>query len=149
MKIQSPSFQDQGEIPKKYTCDGENISPPLNFVDVPQDGSVQSLVLIVDDPDASSGDFVHWLVFDIPANAVEVTEGRPPYNGIVGLNDFGRNDWGGPCPPSGRHRYQFTLYALNQVLNLPPTAKKSDLLPLIEANLIDQTKLTASYSREF
>lgn len=122
MKITSPSFQENAFIPSKYTCDGENINPPLVISDVSADA--KSLALIVDDPDAPVGTFVHWLVWNIPPRVGEIKEGSLPEGSIQGTNDFGKKEYGGPCPPSGTHRYFFRLYALNQELNLPEGAKR-------------------------
>jgi Raf kinase inhibitor-like YbhB/YbcL family protein len=107
MELTSSSFEDGGSIPSRHTCDGEDVSPPLAWSDVP-DGT-QAFVLIVDDPDARG--FVHWVLTDIPGDARELPEGQGDSIGSPGPNDFGRTGWGGPCPPA-EHRYDFTLYAL-------------------------------------
>src|SRR5207249_9097014 len=115
MKISSSAFTHNGSIPAKYTCDGSDSIPPLVFGDVP--ANTKSLALIVDDPDAPGGTFDHWIVWNIPPATTAVAEGKPP-QGISGRNGFGRNGYGGPCPPSGEHRYQFKVYALDTMLNL-------------------------------
>jgi Raf kinase inhibitor-like YbhB/YbcL family protein len=111
MKLTSPAFENNSFIPAKYTCDGENISPPLRISDVPQDAA--SLSLIVSDPDAPSGDFKHWILTNIDPKTSEIAEGQIPQGSIVHTNSFGKKEWGGPCPPSGTHHYQFKLSALD------------------------------------
>src|SRR3989338_2241297 len=123
MKITSPVFENNGKIPEKYTCDSENVSPPLEFQDIPK--NTKSLVLIMDDPDIP--DFVkkkfnievwdHWIVFNIPPTTTEILEGQNP-TGLLGKNTGGKNAYGGPCPPDKEHRYLFKLYALDRMLNL-------------------------------
>ena len=103
MKITSSAFQNNAKIPSKYTCDGENVNPPLQFLDVPNDA--KSLVLIVDDPDAPSKTWVHWVVYNIGTKTSEVKGNSVPEGGIEGMTDFGKPGYGGPCPPSGVHRY--------------------------------------------
>jgi len=146
MKLSSPSFENNGYIPPKYTCDGQNISPELEISDIPE--NAKSLALIVDDPDAPAGDWVHWLVWNINPGTAKIGEGEIPQNSIQGLNDFGKNNYGGPCPPSGTHRYQFKLYALDINLSLPQTAGKKDLLRAIDTHIIEQTMLIGLYSRQ-
>ncbi|MCX7722324.1 MAG: YbhB/YbcL family Raf kinase inhibitor-like protein, partial [Verrucomicrobiae bacterium] len=124
MKIQvtSPAFQDGKPIPSKYTCDGEDVSPPLNWTNVPPEA--KSLVLISDDPDAPVGTWVHWVLYDLPPTTAGLSEGVPksselPNGAKQGINDFRRIGYGGPCPPPGKpHRYYFKLYALDTVLGL-------------------------------
>jgi Raf kinase inhibitor-like YbhB/YbcL family protein len=146
MQISSVVFEDQASIPPKYTCDAENISPPLTFVNVPE--SARSLVLIVDDPDAPAGDWVHWLVWNLDPKLGGLSEGQAPSGAVQGLNDFGKNNYGGPCPPSGTHRYQFKLYALDTSLNLSPQAKKKDLLAAIEGHILEQAILVGLYQKQ-
>ena len=111
MKLTSPEFKHNEFIPKKFTCQGQDISPALIIEDVPLEA--KALALIVDDPDAPMGTWVHWVVFDIPVTS-RINEGQIP--GKQGINDFGRKNYGGPCPPSGTHRYFFKLYALDKAL---------------------------------
>ena len=128
MKLSSPAFAEGELIPTKYTCDGENVSPPLEWEGVPE--QAKSLALIVDDPDAPSGVFVHWLLFQIPVTESGLKEGAGGKNskrGLHGKNGFGKAAYGGPCPPSGTHRYYFRLYALDAQLTLQSGAARSEL----------------------
>ena len=144
MKITSPAFQNNATIPDKYTCKGENISPPLEFAYIPK--NAKFLALIMDDPDAPSGTFTHWLVWNIPSKVTEIEEGeRITYS--QGNNDFGRQYYKGPCPPSGVHRYFFTLYALDKELDLKPGANKDELLKAMRNNIIEKTELIGKYSK--
>src|SRR5215831_3977694 len=123
-KLNSHSFSDGADIPKKYTCDGDDVSPELHWTDQPP--AAKSLALIVDDPDAPAGTWVHWVLFDLPGSASELPEDLPkgqrlPTGGKQGLNDFKHLGYGGPCPPPGKpHRYFFKLYALDASLDLKP-----------------------------
>ena len=144
MKITSPAFQNNAMIPSKYTCQGQDISPPLEFINIPK--NAKTLALIMDDPDAPSGTFTHWLVWNIPSTITEIQEGeRITYP--QGLNDFGRQYYKGPCPPSGVHRYFFTLYALNKELDLKPGATKDELLKVMRNNIIEKTELIGKYNK--
>ena len=145
MKILSTAFENNAQIPSKYTCDAENVSPPLEISDVPE--GVVSLALLVDDPDAPVGDWVHWIIWNIPPTTTEIAENTAP-QGVEGTTDFDKTGWGGPCPPSGTHHYHFKLYALDQDLDLPTTAKKADLLKAIEGHILDQTELVGLYQRQ-
>jgi len=145
MKIESPAFSNQGKIPAKYTCDGENISPPLIFSEIPE--NTASLALIVDDPDAPAGDWVHWLLFNIDPKVEKIEEGIKPENALVGINDFNKNAYGGPCPPSGTHRYFFKVYALSKSLSLDESARKRDLEEAMEGHIIAKAELIGLYSR--
>jgi len=145
MKIISPAFQNNAIIPEKYTCQGQDISPPLKFFNVSKD--TKTLALIMDDPDAPSGTFTHWLIWNIPSTITEINEGeRIPYP--QGTNDFGRQYYKGPCPPSGTHRYFFTLYALNKELNLNVGARKDEMLKAMRNNIIEKTELIGRYKRK-
>jgi hypothetical protein len=144
MKITSSAFEHEGKMPSKYTCDGENVSPPLEFVDVPEDA--KSLALVMDDPDAPAGTFDHWLTWNIPANAKSIGEGKEP-EGVQGTTDFGGKGYGGPCPPSGEHRYFFKLYALDTELDLPEGSSKEDLEKSMEGHIVEQAVLMGKYSR--
>ena len=147
MKLASPAFSDNSMIPKKFTCDDENISPPFSISEVPE--ATKSLVLVVDDPDAPSGDWVHWTVWNIkPAAKIEIMEGVVPAGGVQGVTDFGKVGWGGPCPPSGTHHYQFKLYAVDTVLDLSESATKKDIEKAMEEHLLDQTLLVGLYQRK-
>lgn len=142
MKILSPEFQNNGFIPKKFTCQGEDISPALIIEDAPKEA--KSLVLIVDDPDASIGTWVHWVVFDIPL-IKRIEENSVP--GKQGRNDSGRNDYGGPCPPSGAHRYFFKIYALDRMLNLSEGITKKELEKAMEGHILGQAELIGLYKQ--
>ena len=145
MKITSSAFENKQTIPPKYTCDGENISPPLETIDTPKE--TKSLVLIVDDPDAPSGDWVHWLVWNINPETKLITENESPKEAIQGTNDFGKQNYGGPCPPADTHRYQFKTYALDTILNLPSFSRKKDLEKAMENHLLGKTLLIGLYQR--
>lgn len=144
MKLTSPAFENNQSIPVKYTCDGEDLSPPLKIAEVPAEA--KSLVLIVDDPDAPVGDWVHWTVLNIPPQTAEIAEGKAP-EGLEGKTDFGTPGYGGPCPPGGTHRYFFKLYALDTKLNLPASAKKADIEKAMEDHIITRTELVGIYKR--
>jgi Raf kinase inhibitor-like YbhB/YbcL family protein len=146
MKLTSPAFSDNGKIPSKYTCDGEDINPPLIISETP--AAAKSLALIVDDPDAPAGDWVHWTLWNISADTKEIAEGSIPAGAVQGLTDFGYNKWGGPCPPSGVHHYQFKLYALDTVLNISGSSKKRDIEKAMAGHVIDQTQLTGLYQKK-
>lgn len=146
MRITSPAFLNNSKIPSKYTCDGENISPPLEFLDLPL--QTRSLVLIVDDPDAPSKTWAHWVVYNIDPRVKEVKENTVPQGGELGTTDFGRPGYGGPCPPSGTHRYFFKLYALNAILDLPEGLNKQQILERMKDNILDQAQLIGLYSRK-
>lgn len=152
MEIKSPAFGNGERIPKKYTCEGEDISPPLSWSGVPAEA--KSLVLIVDDPDAPIGTFTHWVVYDIPVSQTGLPENFEKKGEVgaikQGRNDFGRVGWGGPCPPPGHgtHRYFFKLYAISkEKLRLPPGARKSDVMKAIEGSVVAQAEFYGTYSR--
>ena len=146
MKLTSPSFNQNDKIPSTYTCDGRDISPPLHIDGVP--AASKSLVLIVDDPDAPVGDWVHWLIWNIKPGTGEIAENSVPDGSVQGTTDFGKPGWGGPCPPSGVHHYQFKLYALDALLNLPASAKKAELEKAMSAHTLDSTMLVGQYQRK-
>jgi Raf kinase inhibitor-like YbhB/YbcL family protein len=150
LTIRSPVFHEGGSIPARYTCDGEDVSPPLEWTGIPT--GVKTLALTCDDPDAPSGLWVHWVVFDLPPSANGLPEGVPPTpeisgGGRQGKNDFRKTGWGGPCPPSGTHRYVFTLYALDSTPGLPAGATRQDLLAAIKNHVVGEATLTGTYSR--
>jgi len=146
MKLTSPAFKNNEKIPAQYTCDGENINPPLEISAVKE--FAQSLVLINDDPDAPNGDWVHWLVWNINPKTKEITENSVPLGTVEGTTSFGRPGYGGPCPPSGTHRYFFKLYALDINLNLDQNTDKKQLEIAIKNHIIDQTELIGLYGRK-
>ncbi|MCD6422723.1 MAG: YbhB/YbcL family Raf kinase inhibitor-like protein [Elusimicrobia bacterium] len=143
-RIESPAFDNGGFIPVKYTADGENISPPLKISGTPQ--GTKSLALIVDDPDAPFGTWVHWVVFNISPNINFIPEGTQP-QGLQGINDFKTLKYGGPSPPSGTHRYFFKLYALDTVLNIPEGASKKEVEKAMEGHILAEAVLMGKYSR--
>ena len=145
MQISSPAFQNNQNIPPKYTCDGDDINPPLTLAGIPS--GTRSLALIVDDPDAPPGDWVHWLVWNIKTDTTSIAENSVPVGAVEGTTDFGRPDWGGPCPPSGIHHYQFKLYALDTELALPSSTKKAELEQAMQGHILDQTVLIGLYQR--
>ena len=150
IKITSSAFEDGGVIPAKYTCDGEDISPPLQWDAVPE--GTKSIALICDDPDAPIGTFVHWVLFNLPTDTKELAEGIPkgttlPNGARQGTSDFGRIGYGGPCPPSGTHRYFFRIYALDTQLDLAPGARKPDLLNAMQGHILAQGQLMGKYKR--
>jgi len=142
MKITS-SFGENQQIPSKYTCDGSDINPPLSISDVPENAI--SLALILEDPDAPAGTWVHWVVWNIDPKTAEINENSVPNGSIQGVTSFGDNKYGGPCPPSGTHRYLFKLYALDERLALASSADKSKLEASMKGHTISETKLTGLY----
>ena len=146
MKLSSPAFENNQYIPAKYTCDGGNVNPPLSITGTPEE--TKSIVLIVDDPDATNGDWVHWTVFNIAPNAKEIKENYAPAGSIEGKTNFRNPGYGGPCPPSGIHHYQFKLYALDAVLNLDATAGKKDIEKAMFGRVLAQDLLVGLYERK-
>lgn len=144
MKI-TADFEHNANIPSKYTCDGDDLAPILTVSTIPE--GAKELVLIVDDPDAPMGTFVHWLVYNLPANTTTIDAKNLPKASKQGMTDFGRVGWGGPCPPSGTHRYFFKLYALDSHLELAQGATKSQLEHAIKAHIIEKTELIGLYKR--
>ena len=145
MKITSSAFQEGGNIPSKFTCDGGDSSPPLQIAEIPS--SAKSLALIVDDPDAPSGLFTHWVVWNISPQTNGIAEGTAP-KGVQGTSDFGKSGYGGPCPPSGTHRYYFKVFALDRELNLPSDSKRNQLDAAIKGHVVAQGELMGRYSRK-
>lgn len=146
MKLTSPAFANNTLIPAKYTCDGEGIHPPLSFYNVP--GQTQSLALIVDDPDAPGGTFVHWVVFHILPATTKLYENSLPQDAIEGTGSTGSSDYTPPCPPSGTHRYIFTLYAIDI---LPPgdeQTTKDQLLQSMQGHILDSAQLIGLYKKQ-
>jgi Raf kinase inhibitor-like YbhB/YbcL family protein len=146
MKISSSAFQQGGNIPFKFTCDGADANPALGFEGAPAEA--KSLVLIVDDPDAPSGLFTHWLVWNMDARTTEIPESSAPSKATQGKNDFGKSGYGGPCPPSGSHRYYFKVFALDTELNLPDGSKRAQLDAAMKGHVIAQGELMGRYSRQ-
>jgi len=140
--VTSQAFEHEAMIPSLYTCDGDDINPPLKIEGVPK--QAESLVLIVDDPDAPKGTWVHWVVFNIPVTNYIEEDSVP---GEQGLNDFGKHDYGGPCPPSGTHRYFFKIYALDTILDLGSDAIKEDVDMAMEGHVIASGELIGLYGK--
>ncbi len=143
LTIRSPSFQHNSPIPKKYSCDGENTNPPLIIEGTPKES--KSLALIVDDPDAPSGTFDHWVVWNISPSTTKVAENSIP--GMEGLNGARKKGFMGPCPPSGTHRYFFKVYALDTELNLGAKSTKRDLEKGIQGHVLAKGELIGLYHR--
>lgn len=151
IKIKSSAFEDGGLIPAKYTCDGADVSPPLQWDVVPE--GTKSIALICDDPDAPMGTWVHWVLFNLPSEANELAENIPaeealPNGARQGVSDFGRIGYGGPCPPSGTHRYFFKIYALNAEVGLQAGINKRQLLKAMEGHILGQGQLVGKYKRQ-
>jgi len=146
MKITSPAFEHNQSIPQKFTCDGDNVNPPLQFSDVPE--GTKSLALIVDDPDAPVGLWVHWTAWNIKSDTTEITENAVPSGGVEGVTSFGNSGYGGPCPPDGEHRYFFKLYALDTELDLSTESDKEDLEEAIVGHVLDKAELIGLYKRQ-
>jgi Raf kinase inhibitor-like YbhB/YbcL family protein len=149
--LSSSTFEEGGTIPPKYTCDGEDMSPPLKWEGIPE--GTRSIALISDDPDAPMGTWVHWVMWNIPPEARGLPEHVPPDPQLPdgshqGITDFGRPGYGGPCPPSGTHRYYFKVYALGTTLDLPTSARKADLLKAVEGHVLAEGQLMGRYSRQ-
>ena len=144
MKLISPAFDHNGPIPAQYTCDGTNISPALQWTDAPV--NTKSFALIVNDPDAPAKVWVHWILFNIPADTNNLAEKVKSGEFTHGATDFnGKQQYGGPCPPSGTHHYHFTLYALDTMLNVPAGTSKNDLLNAMNGHILEQTTLIGTY----
>lgn len=143
--ISSSIFSEGGDIPLEYTCDGDDLSPPLAWSGVPVEA--QSLVLIVDDPDAPIGTFVHWVLYDLPSDTKSLPEGVEGV-GTEGLNDFRDLGYKGPCPPKGpAHRYFFKIYALDEPINLKPGATKSEVEEAMQGHILAEGQLIGKYRR--
>ena len=151
LELKSSAFDPGGDIPSKYSCEGPDVSPDLAWSDLP--GGTRSLSLIMDDPDAPVGTWVHWVLYDLPATSHELAEGIPtheqlPNGARQGRNDFGRIGYGGPCPPPGApHRYVFKLYALDAPSGLEAGASKADLESAMEGHVLAQAELIGRFRR--
>jgi hypothetical protein len=143
MKITSPSFENSKPIPAKFTCDAENVNPSLNIEGIPS--NAKSLALIVDDPDAPVGIWIHWVVYDMPVSPI-IKENSVP--GTLGITSSGKTNYSGPCPPSGVHRYFFKIYALDKKLNLPQGISKADLLKVMQGHILGEAELVGLYKRK-
>jgi len=150
MEITSDSFNNNGLIPAKHTCDGPDVSPALTIKDVP--AGARSLVLLMDDPDVpkhirEDGMWDHWVVFNIPSDTTETSEGEEPA-GVHGIGTSGNSDYHGPCPPDGEHRYFFKLYALDEMLKLAEGASKAEVEAAMEGHVLAQAQLLGKYSKQ-
>ena len=150
IKITSAAFEEGGMIPRQYSCDGADVSPPLSWTGAPAE--TQSVALISDDPDAPMGTWVHWIIYNLPASTSELHEAVPPEKDLKngarqGRNDFRKIGYGGPCPPGGTHRYYFKLYALDTALSLPAGATKTELLKAMEGHILAQGQIMGRYKR--
>ena len=151
IEITSSAFKQEEMIPSKYTCDGADVSPPLQWSNVP--GGTITFALISDDPDAPVGTWVHWVLFNIPSHVTKLTENIPPKDkldsgALHGINDFRKLGYGGPCPPSGIHRYYFKIYALDSELSLQSGATKKDVVKAMEGHILAQGELMGKYKRQ-
>ena len=148
--VTSTAFKEGQLIPANYTCDGTNVSPPLKWEQVPPE--TKSIVLISDDPDAPAGTWVHWVMWNIPADSKGLPENVPPDAQLPdgsrqGITDFHRPGYGGPCPPSGTHRYYFRVYALDVVLDIPDESAKQNLLDAMKGRILAEGSLMGRYKR--
>lgn len=150
-ELKSSAFQAGGDIPRKYTCDANDVSPQLSWSNAP--AGTRAFALIADDPDAPAGTWVHWVIYDLPADTRELAEGVPTTEALTngakqGLNDFRKVGYGGPCPPEGRpHRYFFKLYALDAATGLKPRASKQQLLNAIKNHVLGEAEIIGRYKR--
>ena len=151
LTLVAATFKSDEPIPARHTCDGADLSPALSWTTVPR--GTRSLALVAEDPDAPGGVFTHWVSYNIPPDIRAVPEGvprteRPDVGGLQGLNDFRRIGYNGPCPPPGpAHRYRFTVYALDTLLDLQPGASKQQLLQAMQERILDQAEIVGAYQR--
>lgn len=144
MELTSPAMEEGGTIPQRFSCEGRDVSPPLNWSGVPQEA--KSLVLVMDDPDAPGGTFTHWVAYGIPPGKTGLAAGEPAL--VEGMNDFGDQGYGGPCPPAGTtHTYRFRLYALDTEPDLKPGASKEEVLEATESHVLAQAEFKAEFGR--
>jgi len=151
MELKSSAFSQGRAIPSKYTCEGQDVSPPLTWTETPP--GTKSLALIADDPDAPMGTWVHWVVYNLPPATRQLpeefpTDGRLPDGTIQGKTDFGRTGYGGPCPPSGTHRYFFHLFALDTTLTLPSASTAKQLKAAMQGHILAEAQLMGTYRRK-
>lgn len=145
VKISSTAFENEGFIPSEFTCDGQDISPPLRFSDIPKE--TKSLAIIMDDPDAPIGNFTHWVEWNIPPRITEVAKGER-FDCVHGGTSFGNEAYGGPCPPSGTHRYFFKVYALDTKLDLKNGSSAKELEKAMSGHILSEATLMGKYSRK-
>src|SRR6478672_2226527 len=146
ISVTTPAFQAGGDVAAKFTCNGANVNPELKINGVPNEA--KSLVLIVDDPDAPRGLFTHWIVWNIGPKTTRMAENSAPTAGVQGINDFGKRNYGGPCPPSGTHRYFFKIFALDTKLELKPGARRAELDAAMRGHILAQGELMGRYSHK-
>ncbi|MEK7582186.1 MAG: YbhB/YbcL family Raf kinase inhibitor-like protein [Patescibacteria group bacterium] len=145
MKLSGTAFEEGDNIPSKYTCDGENINPPLAISSVPK--GAKSLTLIMNDPDSPSGTWLHWSIWNIAPDTQKIDEHSVPSGATEGKTSFGNIGYGGPCPGSGEHRYFFKIYALDTTFDLPITTDEEKLLRVMGGHILEQTELMGKYER--
>jgi len=146
LRVTSPAFENNGNIPLKYGCDGKNVNPPVQIENIP--GGTKSLALVLDDQDAPRGTYVHWILWNIDPATEEIKENSVPEGAAQGLNDFKKNLYGGPCPPTRAHKYVLKVYALATRLELDPKSTKADLEKAMEGRIIARGQLAGVYKRE-
>lgn len=150
IQITSPAFEDGAAIPKKYTCDDLDVSPPIEWTNVPE--GTKTIAIVCDDPDAPMKTWVHWVIFNIAGDVSRLAESVPPEKELEngarqGMNDFHKVGYGGPCPPSGMHRYFFKIYALDTTLDKPAGISKSHLMIAMEGHVLSESHLMGTYTR--
>jgi hypothetical protein len=145
-RISSPAFENGGNIPKEYTCDGKNVNPLLKIENVPS--KTESFALVFDDIGAPRGSYVHWIVWNIDSGLKEIRENSVPEGSVQGMNDFKKRNYGGPCPPGRAHKYVFKIYALDTLLNLNPDSTKKELEKAMEGHILSRAQLTGLYKRK-
>ena len=146
LNVTSPAFENKGNIPLTYGCDGKNVNPPFQIGNIPP--GTKSLALVLDDQDAPRGTYVHWILWNIDPDTKEIKENSVPEGAVQGLNDFKKNRYGGPCPPTRPHRYVLKVYALDTRLELDPKSTKADLEKAAEGRIIARGQLVGVYKRE-
>lgn len=145
MKLSSADFGEGGNIPARFTCEGQNISPTLTITGVPE--AAKSLALVMEDPDAPAGTFTHWIVWNIKTDVKEIVMNTAPRDAVQGVNDARKNSYVGPCPPSGNHRYYFRLYALDLELTLPASAGRKAFAAAIDKHVLKEATLMGRYAK--
>lgn len=151
IKVTSAAFKEGQPIPRQYTCDGVNLSPPLEWSGVPK--NAKTIAIVADDPDAPAGTWVHWVLYNLPAENIGLVENVPATEtlkagGFQGKNDFEKIGYGGPCPPSGMHRYFFKIYAVDAELPLKAGATKAELEKALQGHIVTQGQLMGTYQRQ-
>jgi Raf kinase inhibitor-like YbhB/YbcL family protein len=144
MKLTSKTFNHNESIPRRFTCQGDDLNPQLSIAEIPE--KTQSLALVMEDPDAPGKTFDHWILYDIPPSTNEIAEGASA--GTAGINDFGKTGYGGPCPPSGTHRYFFKVYALDKKLDLREGLDKYELQAAMQGHILDRAEMVGLYAKQ-